>query len=87
MQLLETREDLRQLERALAQLDPKLRAVLVLVELEGESCAALAASQRIPVGTVYWRLHRARRRFHEVVERMRALEATPAGSRAEGRSP
>jgi RNA polymerase sigma-70 factor (ECF subfamily) len=86
VRMLELREDVAQLEQALARVDPKLRAVLLLVELEGESCAAIAASERIPVGTVYWRLHRARRKFHEAVERLNATQRTRAGARAEGRS-
>jgi RNA polymerase sigma-70 factor (ECF subfamily) len=87
VRMLELREDARQLERALARVDPKLRAVLVLVDLEGESCSAIAASEHIPVGTVYWRLHRARRKFHQAVERMNAAERLRARACAEGRSP
>jgi RNA polymerase sigma factor (sigma-70 family) len=68
--LLEVRRELMQLQAALDQMDPDLRAVLVLTELEGESCASIAASQGIPVGTVYWRAHRARKQFQKIVHRL-----------------
>jgi RNA polymerase sigma-70 factor (ECF subfamily) len=70
--LLEVRRELTQLQAALDEMDPELRAVLVLTELAGESCAAIAASQGIPVGTVYWRAHRARKQFRQIVVRLNA---------------
>jgi RNA polymerase sigma-70 factor (ECF subfamily) len=39
--------------------------VFVLFELEGEPCASIATALGIPTGTVYSRLHHARRRFLE----------------------
>jgi len=74
VEMLERGERLLQLEAALARLDPKLRMILVLVDLEGESCVAVAASERIPVGTVYWRLHRARRKFREALSELGDVE-------------
>lgn len=68
--LLEVRSELLQLQAALDEMDPDLRAVLVLTELEGESCASIAASQGIPVGTVYWRAHRARKQFRQIARRL-----------------
>lgn len=56
------------LERALAALPLEQRAAFVLFELEGESCESIAAVWGVPVGTVYSRLHHARRRFLEVYE-------------------
>lgn len=79
--VLEVRRELTQLQAALDELDPELRAVLVLTELEGESCAAIAASQGIPVGTVYWRAHRARKQFRKIAQRM-AREPRPASQPA-----
>jgi RNA polymerase sigma-70 factor (ECF subfamily) len=70
--LLEVRRELMQLQAALDEMDPDLRAVLVLTELEGESCASIAASQGIPVGTVYWRAHRARKQFRQIARRLTA---------------
>jgi RNA polymerase sigma-70 factor (ECF subfamily) len=68
--LLEVRRELTQLQAALDEMDPDLRAVLVLTELEGESCASIAASQGIAVGTVYWRAHRARKQFRQIAQRL-----------------
>lgn len=83
VQMLETHESLVRLQAALDHLDPDLRAILILVELEGESCKSVAASLRIPVGTVYWRLHRARKTFRSIVERLGAGagEPHPSGER------
>ena len=68
VQILETHESLRRLQSALDRLDPDLRTTLVLVELEGESCASIATAMGIPVGTVYWRLHQARKKFQRALE-------------------
>jgi len=65
---LETHESLGQLQQALDELDPALKATLVLAELEGENCKTIAAALRVPVGTVYWRLHRARKEFKIALE-------------------
>jgi RNA polymerase sigma-70 factor, ECF subfamily len=81
VQMLETHESLFRLQEALDRLDPDLRATLILVELEGESCKSVAASLRIPIGTVYWRLHRARKSFRSAVERLGAGAGEPHPSR------
>jgi RNA polymerase sigma-70 factor (ECF subfamily) len=77
--LLEVRRELSQLQAALDEMDPVLRAVLVLTELEGESCGSIAASQGIPIGTVYWRAHRARKQFRQIALRL-TEEPTPRSS-------
>jgi RNA polymerase sigma-70 factor (ECF subfamily) len=64
---------------ALDRLDPALRTTLVLVELEGETCVEVAAALGVPIGTIYWRLHTARRRFREAVQ---ALTSDPASTRS-----
>jgi RNA polymerase sigma-70 factor (ECF subfamily) len=92
VQILETNESLRRLQSALERLDPDLRTTLVLVELEGETCASVAAAMGIPVGTVYWRLHQARKKFHRVLQAMEATRparalALPAESFANGPRP
>jgi len=74
--LLEVRHELTQLQAALDQMDPELRVVLVLTELEGESCVSIAASQGIAVGTVYWRAHQARKQFRKFAVRV-AQEPKP----------
>jgi RNA polymerase sigma-70 factor (ECF subfamily) len=92
-QRLETSESLRRLHDALDRLDPDLRTTLVLVELEGETCASIAQAMGIPVGTVYWRLHQARKKFQRTLQTMDsarpqraiAVEAGLAGMRPERR--
>lgn len=59
------RQDL--LEQALAQLDPDVRSVFLLRELEGMDYAEIAEAAQIPEGTVGSRLNRARRRMREIL--------------------
>jgi RNA polymerase sigma factor (sigma-70 family) len=49
------------LERGLKRLSPEKRDVLLLAEVEGFSCEEIAGILGIPVGTVWTRLHYARR--------------------------
>jgi RNA polymerase sigma-70 factor, ECF subfamily len=67
VEVLETNESLRRLQDALGLLEPDLRTTLVLAEIEGESCTSIAAAMGIPVGTVYWRLHQARKKFQHAM--------------------
>jgi RNA polymerase sigma-70 factor (ECF subfamily) len=80
---LETQRALERVQRALDSLDDDHRAAFVLYELEGESCEAIAESFGVPVGTVYSRLHNARKRFSQSYEALghepRALRARLAG--------
>ncbi len=68
VELLETNESLRRLDALLERLDPDLRTTLILAEIEGETCASIAAAMGIPVGTVYWRLHQARKKFQKALQ-------------------
>lgn len=77
----ETAEALRRVQQALDALDEGKRAVFILFELEGESCEAIAAVLDIPVGTVYSRLHKARKLFQEAHGRLvGASRKVPANS-------
>jgi RNA polymerase sigma-70 factor (ECF subfamily) len=60
---LELRKSLERVQRALDTLDIDHRAAFMLYEIEGESCESIAAAFEVPVGTVYSRLHHARKRF------------------------
>jgi RNA polymerase sigma-70 factor (ECF subfamily) len=51
----------RDLERGLMGLNRSKSTVLLLNEVEGFTCEEIAAMLEIPVGTVYTRLHHARR--------------------------
>jgi RNA polymerase sigma-70 factor (ECF subfamily) len=62
---LEVAESLGRVQRALDTLDLEHRAAFILYEIEGESCQAIADALDVPVGTVYSRLHTARKRFLE----------------------
>ena len=65
---LQVSESSRALNEALASLDPVLSATLLLVEQEGESCGAVAKAMGSAVGTVYWRLNKARRLLRRELE-------------------
>lgn len=70
-----SRRQTRQLvERLLNSLDLERRAVLVMHEIEGMECTEIGALLGIPVGTVYSRLHAARRDFEAAVKRHEARE-------------
>lgn len=73
---LQQDESGRALQQALLTLDPTLCATLLLVEQEGESCTSVAASTGAAVGTVYWRVHKARKQLRK------ALDAQQDGPRA-----
>jgi RNA polymerase sigma-70 factor (ECF subfamily) len=62
---LEIQKSLARVQQALQTLDLEHRAAFVLYEIEGEPCETIAASFDVPVGTIYSRLHHARRRFLE----------------------
>jgi RNA polymerase sigma-70 factor, ECF subfamily len=67
------RKRLRELlDRVLDELPSELRAVFVLVELEGMSAREIAESLEMPPGTVASRLRRARELFSEIAARVRA---------------
>lgn len=77
---LETMEDRQALELGhalLARLAPAQREVFVLYEVEDMSMAEIAEILDCPLQTAYSRLHRARQRILEEVERARAEESQP----------
>src|SRR5262245_46542465 len=72
MEVVGARDQLIRVERAFAALPEAKRAVLLLAEVEGMACEEIARTLGIPVGTVWTRLHHARR------ELARALDAKEA---------
>lgn len=64
--LIERRADLDQLYRLLDQLKVTWRTALVLHDLEGLSCEAIAQRQGTTLENVYVRVHRGRRRLAEL---------------------
>ena len=56
------------LERCLEKLSHAKRSVVLLAEVEGFSCDEIASMLKIPVGTVWTRLHHARRELRAALE-------------------
>jgi len=59
------------LERLLDKLSPERRATFLLFEVEGVSCEEIAELTAVPVGTVYSRLHLARKQVAVAAARLR----------------
>jgi RNA polymerase sigma-70 factor (ECF subfamily) len=59
---LQARSDV---ERALAGISEPKRVALLMAEVEGLSCEEIAAALGIPIGTVWTRLHAARRELRQ----------------------
>jgi RNA polymerase sigma-70 factor (ECF subfamily) len=66
---LEQAEQGQRLWKALGQLSPEHRTVLVLKDLEGQKYEAMAALLQVPVGTIRSRLHRARLELRQLLEK------------------
>jgi len=62
------RKDL--LDQAMAQIDPELRSIFLLREVEGLSYHDIAETLQIPEGTVGSRLNRARRELRQILSDM-----------------
>jgi RNA polymerase sigma-70 factor (ECF subfamily) len=71
---LEARQAQWTLERVLGAMDVDRRATFVMYEIDGLSGEAISQLLEIPVGTVYSRLHAARREFESALADM---EKTP----------
>ena len=77
--VLEARRSLEQVQAALEHLSLEQRAAFILFEIEGESCERIAAIWDVPVGTIYSRLHHARKRFLEVYGKSAVRQAGNRG--------
>ncbi len=65
----EVRQRLARVGEALETIPPDARLVFVLIEIEGASAAEVAETCGVPIGTVYSRLHTARKAFRASYER------------------
>ena len=74
------REAVEFLYAQLSELDPEKRAVFILAELEGMSCAEIAAAVGANVNTVVSRLKAARARFEAAIRRHQARDRWRSGS-------
>lgn len=64
------RQSLDRVQAALNTMDDDKRAIFILFELDEEPCDAIAAALEIPIGTVYSRLHTARKQFAKAHARL-----------------
>ena len=71
------REAERQLVEVLDAMDLDRRAVLVMYEIDEMPCEQIAALVGVPVGTVYSRLHAARKEFAKLLQRVQARGGRP----------
>jgi RNA polymerase sigma factor (sigma-70 family) len=55
-------------ERALGRLSEAKRITLLMAEVEGLSCAEIAQALDVPIGTVWTRLHAARRELRQTLD-------------------
>lgn len=76
-ELLQRRDVERFVTKTLNQMTQTLRTTFILFEIEGYSGDEVAALEGIPVRTVWTRLHHARKRFFELVERARVAGRLP----------
>jgi RNA polymerase sigma-70 factor (ECF subfamily) len=77
---LDDRDCLSRVRAALDRMDPTLGTTLLLADGEEESCASIAAAMSVPIGTVYWRLHRARSKFESALKVVDAELARAPGA-------
>lgn len=68
-------ESQKRLEALLDELDVEKRAIFVMFEIDEMACDEIAELLGVPVGTVYSRLHAARKAFQKAFSRMQAREA------------
>jgi RNA polymerase sigma factor (sigma-70 family) len=66
---LQARTDL---ERGLARLSEAKRVTVLMAEVEGLSCAEIADALDVPIGTVWTRLHAARRELRQALGEQKA---------------
>ena len=78
--LVEARRSLQRVQAVLENLSLEHRAAFVLHEIEGESCESIAALWNVSVGTIYSRLHHARKRFLEAYQRTTLRPGSKRGS-------
>lgn len=71
----EKRQAADRLQDVLSTLNLEQRVVFTMFELEGLSCEQIGESIGVPVGTVYSRLHRARKAFLRALGRQKARDA------------
>ena len=74
-QQVERREATERLNAVLDTLSLEQRAVLVMFELEGLGCEEIAGIVGVPLGTIFSRLHSARKAFARSLARLQARDS------------
>jgi RNA polymerase sigma-70 factor (ECF subfamily) len=67
-QELSARDEVQRLSWALGKLSEPKRVVLILAEAEEQSCEQIARALQVPIGTVWTRLHHARRELKRLLD-------------------
>ena len=80
-----TRQEQARLRAALDLMDLEKRAIFVMFEIDDVGCEAIAEMLSIPLGTVYSRLHAARKDFERALLRLQAIERARLAARRGGR--
>lgn len=75
---LEQSDRRQAVEAALAELDPRFRAVVVLADMEDASYESISGILDIPIGTVRSRLHRARLELRQRLRPLLAAQSSPS---------
>lgn len=73
-QRYEDREELQRIWRCLLKIKPKKRVVYLLHEVEEKSAEEIGILLEIPIGTVWTRLHHARRELERLLEKSAGRE-------------
>lgn len=76
VEALETKEKRSLLEKLLQKLNESERAALILFEVDGYSGQQIAAIQAVPINTVWARIHKARRKLQQNLERIERRDST-----------
>jgi RNA polymerase sigma-70 factor (ECF subfamily) len=71
----ETRQAREKLRAILDEMEIERRAVFVMFEVDEMTCDEIASAIGAPVGTVWSRLHAARKEFAKILARHNAREA------------
>lgn len=80
---VEQRQAVDRLQNLLSTLKSEQRVVFTLSQVEGLTCEQISEQVGVPVGTVYSRLHRARKAFRRALSRQQTRDAhyEPCSSR------
>lgn len=84
---MQVQQDLERLQHALDHLSEEHRTALVLIEIEGESCLSVAAALGVPVGTMYSRVHVARKKLQLALRWVDGQRPMPSRGRRLERAP